>query len=147
MPIRTATDWDDSNNFGDSTVDLQGCVDTDSDGVSDINDPRPNDPSKSIDTDSDGYADTRMTVYLCRKFNQWTSWLSDSDGMQTWSLMHSHRILASGVIPMAMDSETIPTEIPQMIVPMVTCNSWQNSTLGVPIMIQMDGLTSRPICK
>lgn len=53
-----ATNWDDCPSVsGTSTVDLQGCVDTDSDGVSDQNDPWPNDPTRSIDTDSDGFAD------------------------------------------------------------------------------------------
>jgi len=53
-----ATNWDDCPSVsGTSTVDLQGCLDSDSDGVSDTNDPWPNDPSRSIDTDNDGYAD------------------------------------------------------------------------------------------
>ena len=54
-----ATDWDDCPTvWGNSTVDLQGCVDTDGDGVSDTNDPWPNDPTRSIDTDGDGFADS-----------------------------------------------------------------------------------------
>ena len=54
-----ATDWDDCPTvWGNSTVDLQGCLDTDGDGVSDTNDPWPNDPTRSIDTDGDGFADS-----------------------------------------------------------------------------------------
>ena len=54
-----ATSWDDCPSvWGNSTVDLQGCLDSDGDGVSDTNDPWPNDPTRSIDTDGDGFADS-----------------------------------------------------------------------------------------
>jgi len=43
--------------FGNSTIDRLGCVDTDGDGVSDLNDDFPLDPTRNLDTDSDGYAD------------------------------------------------------------------------------------------
>jgi hypothetical protein len=45
------------NVFGNSTIDLFGCLDTDGDGYSDLNDDFPNDPSRNSDLDSDGYAD------------------------------------------------------------------------------------------
>ena len=43
--------------FGNSTIDRLGCVDTDGDGYSDINDDFPTDPTRHLDTDGDGYAD------------------------------------------------------------------------------------------
>jgi len=43
--------------FGNSTIDRLGCVDTDGDGVSDLNDDFPLDPTRNLDTDSDGYDD------------------------------------------------------------------------------------------
>ena len=43
--------------FGNSTVDRLGCVDTDGDGYSDLNDQFPNDPTRYLDTDGDGYDD------------------------------------------------------------------------------------------
>ena len=53
-----ATNWDDCPSvWGNSTSDLQGCVDSDGDGMSDINDQWPNDPSKSEDSDGDGFDD------------------------------------------------------------------------------------------
>ena len=53
-----ATNWDDCPTiWGNSTFDLQGCVDSDGDGVSDIGDPWPNDPTRSSDTDGDGFSD------------------------------------------------------------------------------------------
>ena len=128
-----ATDWDDCpNNFGDSTIDLQGCVDTDSDGVSDINDPWPSDPSKSIDTDSDGYADNEDD---CPTFaGNSTSGLvgcldSDGDGrpaefdafpqdISQWSDSDGDGF---GDNPNGNSPDDCPNE---------AGNSWQNSTLG-----------------
>ena len=53
-----ATNWDDCPIItGNSTIDLQGCTDSDGDGVSDVNDQWPNDPNKSIDSDGDGFSD------------------------------------------------------------------------------------------
>ncbi len=43
--------------FGNSTIDRLGCVDTDGDGHSDLNDDFPSDPSRYLDTDDDGYDD------------------------------------------------------------------------------------------
>jgi len=44
--------------YGESTVYPTGCPDSDGDGVTDIYDPWPNDPTKSVDTDSDGIANS-----------------------------------------------------------------------------------------
>ena len=43
--------------FGNSSVDRFGCIDTDGDGLSDLNDAFPNDASKWKDVDGDGHAD------------------------------------------------------------------------------------------
>ena len=43
--------------FGNSTIDRVGCVDTDGDGYSDLNDDFPTDPTRHLDTDGDGYDD------------------------------------------------------------------------------------------
>ena len=43
--------------YGNSTIDRLGCVDTDGDGHSDLNDDFPNDPTRYLDTDNDGYDD------------------------------------------------------------------------------------------
>ena len=43
--------------FGNSTIDLFGCIDSDGDGYSDLNDAFPNDPSRDTDLDSDGFDD------------------------------------------------------------------------------------------
>ncbi len=42
---------------GNSTLDQYGCPDADGDGVSDINDSFPNDPTRSMDSDNDGFDD------------------------------------------------------------------------------------------
>jgi len=53
-----ATNWDDCPSVaGNSTIDLQGCLDNDGDGVSNSGDGWPDDPTRSIDTDGDGFAD------------------------------------------------------------------------------------------
>ena len=43
--------------FGDSTIDRTGCADLDGDGVSNLNDLWPFDPTQSLDTDGDSYGD------------------------------------------------------------------------------------------
>ena len=43
--------------YGNSTIDRLGCVDTDGDGYSDINDDFPLDPTRYLDSDGDGYDD------------------------------------------------------------------------------------------
>ncbi|MDP6870035.1 MAG: S8 family serine peptidase [Candidatus Poseidoniaceae archaeon] len=54
-----ATNWDDCpTTWGNSTSPVQGCLDTDGDGVADSDDGWPNDPTKSTDTDGDGIADS-----------------------------------------------------------------------------------------
>lgn len=44
--------------FGNSTQDRYGCVDSDGDGVSDLNDAFPTDPTRSVDQDNDGVTDS-----------------------------------------------------------------------------------------
>ncbi|MGB2121358.1 MAG: hypothetical protein ACPH17_07005, partial [Candidatus Poseidoniaceae archaeon] len=41
--------------FGTSTIDRLGCVDSDGDGYSDLNDEMINDPTQWVDTDGDGF--------------------------------------------------------------------------------------------
>lgn len=43
--------------FGDSTIDRVGCADLDGDGVSNLNDEWPFDPSQALDSDGDSYGD------------------------------------------------------------------------------------------
>ena len=43
--------------YGDSTIDRVGCADLDGDGVSNLNDEWPFDPSQALDTDGDSYGD------------------------------------------------------------------------------------------
>ena len=62
---------------GNSTYDVQGCVDSDGDGVSDAADLWPNDPSRSIDTDGDGVNDPSDAFP-----NDPTQWAdADNDGL------------------------------------------------------------------
>ena len=62
--------------FGDSTIDRYGCIDSDGDGVSDDGDGFPDDPTRYIDTDGDGYEDSEDDF----AFDP-TQWLdSDDDG-------------------------------------------------------------------
>ncbi|MEL0100431.1 MAG: hypothetical protein VW862_01855, partial [Euryarchaeota archaeon] len=44
--------------YGNSTIDRTGCSDTDGDGVSDLNDAFPNDPTRVQDIDNDGFDDS-----------------------------------------------------------------------------------------
>ncbi|MGY8727906.1 MAG: CARDB domain-containing protein [Candidatus Poseidoniales archaeon] len=48
--------------FGDSTIDRTGCADLDGDGVSNLNDLWPFDPSQSLDTDGDSYGDNSSGI-------------------------------------------------------------------------------------
>ena len=50
-------DDDCPNDYGLSTVDLNGCPDRDADGVSDVADAFPDEPTQSSDTDGDGCGD------------------------------------------------------------------------------------------
>lgn len=61
---------------GNSTQDRYGCLDTDGDGVSDLNDGFPNDPTKWEDTDGDGYEDSEDAFPLDQ--TQWND--TDGDG-------------------------------------------------------------------
>ena len=130
-----ATSWDDCPSvWGNSTVDLQGCLDSDGDGVSDTNDPWPNDPTRSIDTDGDGFAD------------------SDDDCPTVWG--NSTQIL-KGCLDVDGDGWTVsndafpndgtqwndtdgdgfgdePTGNYADDCPTVFGDSWQNGTLGCP---------------
>ena len=77
-----ATNWDDCPAiWGNSTIDLQGCLDSDGDGMSDANDQWPNDPTKSNDTDGDGIADSEDD---CPNFAGNSTWILvgclDADG-------------------------------------------------------------------
>jgi hypothetical protein len=62
--------------FGTSMVDFYGCVDSDGDGVSDINDQFPNDPNVWQDTDQDGVEDGLDAF----PYNPTQSTDSDGDG-------------------------------------------------------------------
>ena len=130
-----ATNWDDCPSvWGNSTIDLQGCLDTDGDGVSDTNDPWPNDPTRSIDTDGDGFADSDddcPTVWgnstqilrgcLDEDGDGWTA--SDdafpNDGTQ-WNDTDGDGF---GDEPTGNYADDCPT---------VFGDSWQNETLGCP---------------
>ena len=48
--------------FGDSTIDRAGCADLDGDGVSNLNDLWPFDPSQSLDSDGDSYGDNSSGI-------------------------------------------------------------------------------------
>ena len=48
--------------FGDSTIDRTGCADLDGDGVSNLNDLWPFDPSQSLDSDGDSYGDNSSGI-------------------------------------------------------------------------------------
>ena len=43
--------------FGNSTIDRLGCLDSDGDGYSDLNDDFPLDETRYLDSDGDGYDD------------------------------------------------------------------------------------------
>ena len=87
--------------FGTSLIDVYGCLDSDGDGVSDINDKFPNNPeiwydsdgdgiedgmdafpynpTQSVDSDGDGFGDNPMGSNADRFVNDKTQW-SDVDG-------------------------------------------------------------------
>ncbi|MDP6889543.1 MAG: SBBP repeat-containing protein [Candidatus Thalassarchaeaceae archaeon] len=89
------------NEYGTSLLDVYGCVDSDGDGVSDINDQFPNDPevwqdsdgdgvedglddfpynpTQSIDSDGDGFGNNPMGSIADRFVDDKTQW-SDVDG-------------------------------------------------------------------
>jgi hypothetical protein len=63
--------------FGNSTYDRSGCIDSDGDGVSDSADLWPNDPSRSLDSDGDGVNDPDDAFP-----NEPTQWIdNDIDGL------------------------------------------------------------------
>ena len=130
-----ATNWDDCPAvWGNSTIDLQGCPDSDGDGVSDIADGWPTDPTRSIDTDGDGFADSEDD---CPTFAGNSTWIlvgcldADGDG----------RTVEYDVFP------TDPTQWNDTDAdgfgdnpggtladdcPLTPGDSWQNGTLGCP---------------
>ena len=130
-----ATDWDDCPNvWGNSTIDLQGCLDTDGDGVSDIGDLWPNDPSRSIDTDGDGFADSEDD---CPNFAGNSTWIlvgcldADGDGRTV-----EHDVFPSDPTQWNdTDGDgfgdnpggTLADDCPN-----TPGDSWQNGTLGCP---------------
>ena len=61
---------------GNSTSDRYGCIDTDGDGISDLNDGFPNDANRWLDTDGDGYEDGDDKFPLDQ--TQWND--TDEDG-------------------------------------------------------------------
>jgi len=63
--------------WGNSTVDRWGCVDSDGDGYSNLNDAFPNDPERVGDFDGDGYDDVRDDAFP-HDGSQWND--TDSDG-------------------------------------------------------------------
>ena len=66
---------------GTSTVDRYGCIDGDSDGISDENDAFPSDPTRSSDTDGDGYDDLEDgCMLLAGNSTQDRLGCTDSDG-------------------------------------------------------------------
>ena len=65
-----------SSVFGNSTRDVYGCIDSDGDGFSDLNDKFPNNSSKWLDTDNDGVEDSEDAFPL--DSSQQTD--SDKDG-------------------------------------------------------------------
>ena len=65
--------------FGKSTEDRFGCVDTDQDGYSDLNDPFPQNPTQWSDIDGDGYGDNQSGTEVDKFPDEVTQW-SDSDG-------------------------------------------------------------------
>jgi hypothetical protein len=66
---------------GTSYVDRFGCLDTDSDGVSDKNDAFPNNPTQTDDRDGDGYGDNQSenATHIDRFPSDTTQW-NDTDG-------------------------------------------------------------------
>ncbi len=68
---------------GTSTVDRYGCLDSDSDGISDDNDAFPSDPARSSDVDGDGYDDLEdgcMLIAGNSTFDRFGCLDSDGDG-------------------------------------------------------------------
>ena len=132
---KPATNWDDCPGvWGNSTIDLQGCLDNDGDGVSNTNDPWPNDPIRSIDTDGDGFADVDddcPTVWGNSSYivigcldSDGDGWTADfdafpSDGTQ-WNDTDGDGF---GDEPNGNYADDCPLEFG---------DSWQNGTIGCP---------------
>ena len=120
--------------WGNSTVDLQGCIDTDGDGVSDTNDPWPTDPTRSIDTDGDGFADNEDD---CPNYPGNSTWIlqgcldADGDG-RTVEYDVFRQMEPSGTIPMAMDLVMNQLETMRMIVQMPLVILGKTEHLGCP---------------
>ena len=130
-----ATNWDDCPGvWGNSTVDLQGCIDTDGDGVSDTNDPWPTDPTRSIDTDGDGFADNEDD---CPNFPGNSTWIlqgcldADGDGRTVeYDVFPSDGTQWNDTDGDGFGDE--PTGNFADDCPNTAGDSWQNGTLGCP---------------
>ena len=130
-----ATSWDDCPGvWGNSTVDLQGCLDTDGDGVSDINDPWPTDPTRSVDTDGDGFADNEDD---CPNFAGNSTWIlqgcldADGDGRTVeYDAFPSDKTQWNDTDSDGFGDE--PTGNNADDCPNTPGTSWQNGTLGCP---------------
>ena len=95
--------------YGNSTIDRLGCVDTDGDGHSDLNDDFPNDPTRYLDTDNDGYDDAEDDCP--------TSPGTSTNGASVASMLtkilgqiamiHSLWTQVNGMIPIWTDTETM----------------------------------------
>ena len=66
---------------GTSTIDRFGCLDDDNDGISNLNDAFPNDPTRSQDTDGDGFDDLEDNcISVAGNSTQDRTGCPDSDG-------------------------------------------------------------------
>ena len=66
---------------GISNIDRFGCLDDDGDGISNLNDAFPNDPTRSLDTDSDGFDDLEDNcISVAGNSTQDRTGCSDTDG-------------------------------------------------------------------
>ena len=130
-----ATNWDDCPTvWGTSTIDLQGCLDSDGDGVSDSSDLWPSDPTKSIDTDGDGFADSEDD---CPNFHGNSTWVlqgcldADGDGRTVeYDVFPSDKTQWNDTDGDGFGDE--PTGNLADDCPTTYGDSWQNNTLGCP---------------
>ena len=130
-----ATDWDDCPTiWGNSTTDLQGCLDSDGDGVSNGGDPWPNDPTRSVDTDGDGISDN---LDDCPTFAGNSTWIlvgcldADGDGRTVeYDLFPTDGTQWNDTDGDGFGDEPTGTLADDCVNTAGT--SWQNGTLGCP---------------